>query len=134
MKRQANPPLSASAELALAQFEQILREQEDLTSASIRHYLSDLRHFIAWYEACAAECAPDTLVNSRFDLSAVTTPTLARYRTYLLRHHFGYQIAESVPLHRLAQIMGHDSLDTTKLYIQGTRHNLQQAVETIAWT
>ena len=134
MKRQANPPLSASAELALAQYEQILREQEDLTSASIRNYLSDLRHFIAWYEACAAECAPDTLVNSRFDLSAVTTPTLTRYRTYLLHHRFGYRMAESVPLHRLAQIMGHDSLDTTKLYIQGTRHNLQQAVETIAWT
>ncbi len=31
-------------------------------------------------------------------------------------------------------IMGHDSLDTTKLYIQGTRHDLQQAVETITWT
>jgi len=51
-----------------------------------------------------------------------------------LRHWFGYRMAESVPLHRLAQIMGHDSLDTTKLYIQGTRHDLQQAVETIAWT
>lgn len=51
-----------------------------------------------------------------------------------LRHRFGYRMAESVPLHRLAQIMGHDSLDTTKLYIQGTRHDLQQAVETISWT
>jgi integrase/recombinase XerD len=51
-----------------------------------------------------------------------------------LRHRFGYRMAESVPLHRLAHIMGHDSLDTTKLYIQGTRHDLQQAVETIAWT
>jgi site-specific recombinase XerD len=51
-----------------------------------------------------------------------------------LRHRFGYRMAQSVPLHRLAQIMGHDSLDTTKLYIQGTRHDLQQAVETIAWT
>jgi integrase/recombinase XerC len=50
-----------------------------------------------------------------------------------LRHRFGYRMAESVPLHRLAQIMGHDSLDTTKLYIQGTKHDLQQAVETIAW-
>jgi hypothetical protein len=29
--------------------------------------------------------------------------------------------------------MGHDSLDTTKVYIQGTRHDLQQAVEAIAW-
>lgn len=51
-----------------------------------------------------------------------------------LRHRFGYRMAESVPLHRLAQIMGHDSLDTTKLYIQGTKHDLQRAVETIAWT
>jgi integrase/recombinase XerD len=54
--------------------------------------------------------------------------------THDLRHRFGYRMAESVPLHRLAQIMGHDSLDTTRLYIQGTRHDLQQAVETIAWT
>ena len=28
-----------------------------------------------------------------------------------LRHRFGYRMAEVVPLHRLAQIMGHDSLD-----------------------
>lgn len=51
-----------------------------------------------------------------------------------LRHRFGYRMAEAVPLHRLAQIMGHDSLDTTRLYIQGTQQDLQQAVETIAWT
>jgi len=51
-----------------------------------------------------------------------------------LQHRFGYRMAESVPLHRLAQIMGHESLDTTRLYFQGTKHNLQQAVETIAWT
>jgi site-specific recombinase XerD len=83
MKRQANPQLSASGERALVQYEQTLREQEDLTPASLRNYLCDLRHFIAWYEACSAECAPDTLVNSWFDLSAITTPTLTRYRTYL---------------------------------------------------
>jgi len=34
----------------------------------------------------------------------------------------------------LAQIMGHDSLDTTRLYMQGTRHDLQQAAHTMAWT
>ncbi len=38
-----------------------------------------------------------------------------------------------VPLHRLAQIMGHDSLDTTLRYVGGTKQDLQQAVETIAW-
>jgi integrase/recombinase XerD len=51
-----------------------------------------------------------------------------------LRHRFGYRMAKSVPLHRLAQMMGHDSLDTTVMYAQGTKSDLQQAVEQIAWT
>lgn len=51
-----------------------------------------------------------------------------------LRHRFGYCMAEVVPLHRLAQIMGHDSLDTTLLYIRGTKQDLQHDVEQIAWT
>jgi site-specific recombinase XerD len=50
-----------------------------------------------------------------------------------LRHRFGYRMAEVVPLHRLAQIMGHDSLDTTMLYIRGTQQDLQREVEKIAW-
>jgi integrase/recombinase XerD len=54
-------------------------------------------------------------------------------RPHDLRHRFGYRMAERVPLHRLAQIMGHDSLDTTMLYVQGTPNDLQQAVEQIAW-
>lgn len=305
MKRQANPQISPSGDLALAAYEQILCEQEDLAPASIRNYLSDVRHFIAWYEHHM-----DIEVHI-FTLQTITTPAITRYRTYLqivqrqrpasinrslvslkryfgwamehqiihydpsapvklvgqedvpprhlddqeeqalvaavtkegtlrdrvlvilllhaglrareichlrrdqvklgkrsgtlevigkrnkyrevplnitarkvleeylsampsqivllfpssktkealseralgyvikkysdaakltdvsphdLRHRFGYRMAESVPLHRLAQIMGHDSLDTTKLYIQGTKHDLQQAVETIAWT
>jgi integrase/recombinase XerC len=43
-------------------------------------------------------------------------------------------MAEMVPLHRLAQIMGHDSLDSTTLYIRGNKQDLQQDVEQIAWT
>ena len=50
-----------------------------------------------------------------------------------LRHRFGYRMAEVVPLYRLAQIMGHDSLDTTMLYVRGTKQDLQQDVEKIAW-
>jgi integrase/recombinase XerD len=50
-----------------------------------------------------------------------------------LRHRFGYRMAASVPLHRLAQLMGHDSLDTTTIYVQGTRADMQEAVEKIAW-
>jgi integrase/recombinase XerD len=45
-----------------------------------------------------------------------------------------YRLARSVSLHRLAQMRGHDSLDTTKLSLQGTKQDVQQAVETIAWT
>lgn len=50
-----------------------------------------------------------------------------------LRHRFGYRMVSSVPLHRLAQLMGHDSLDTTLRYVHGTKQDLQQDVETIAW-
>jgi len=58
---------------------------------------------------------------------------LKSLRPHDLRHRFGYRMAEKVPLHRLAQIMGHDSLDTTMTYIRGTPQDLQQAVESIAW-
>lgn len=312
MKRLANPSLSALGEAALAQYRQILWEQEDLAGASRRNYLSDLRHFAAWYEAhCMGSTSDATSFRAEFDPQAITTPTLTSYRSYLqkdlrqkpnsvnralislkryfswamqkqiitydpstpvklvgqeegaprhlddqeeqalvaavtkegvlrdrilivlllhtglraqemcqlrqnqvklgkrsgtleitgkrnkyrevplnatarkmleeylstlpshavflfpssktkktlseralgyivkkyadtaklvdvsphdLRHRFGYRMAKSVPLHRLAQIMGHDSLDTTRLYIQGTKQDLQEAVETIAWT
>ena len=50
-----------------------------------------------------------------------------------LRHRFGYRVAERTALHRLAQIMGHDSLDTTMVYVRGTQGDLQNAVEDIAW-
>jgi hypothetical protein len=50
---------------------------------------------------------------------------VAKYATQAqvtdLSHRFGYRMAEVVPLHRLAQIMGHDSLDTTMLYVRGTK-------------
>src|SRR2546425_2240941 len=82
MKRQANPPLSTPGEHALTQYEHILREQEDLTVVSVRNYLSDVRHFIAWYEQREAECATDAQ-GSGFHPQAITTPALIRYRTYL---------------------------------------------------
>ncbi len=311
MKRQANPHLSSPGEVALAQYERDLREQEDLTVASMRNYLSDVRHFIAWYEQGETARTADTHERGSFHPQAITTPALTCYRSYLqtvqrqkpasvncslislkrsfgwvlhhhlitydpshavklvgqeemaprhlddqeeqalvaavtkgeglrdrvlivlllrtglqareicqlrrdqvklgkrsgtlaiigkrnkyrevtlnttarnmleeylptlpvntlflfpsgktkgalseralgymvkkyahvaklsgvsprhLRHRFGYRMAKSVPLHRLPQIMEHGSLDTTKVSIQGTRHDLQQAVETIAWT
>jgi integrase/recombinase XerD len=62
-----------------------------------------------------------------------TRAQIADVSPHDLRHRFGYRMAEVVPLHRLAQIMGHDSLDTTMLYIRGTKQDLQQEVEKIAW-
>lgn len=50
-----------------------------------------------------------------------------------LRHRFGYVMARKTPLHRLAQIMGHDSLDTTTIYVKATKDDLQAEVEKIAW-
>ncbi len=62
-----------------------------------------------------------------------TQAQVANISPHDLRHRFGYRMAAVVPLHRLAQIMGHDSLDTTMLYIRGTKQDLQQDVEKIAW-
>jgi len=50
-----------------------------------------------------------------------------------LRHHFGYIMAQNTPIHRLAQIMGHDRLDTTMTYLKATKEDLQKEVEKIAW-
>ena len=69
--------------LALAQYERTLREQEDLTVASVRNYPSDVRYFIAWYEQREAECAVDAQESLAFHPQAITTPTLICYRTYL---------------------------------------------------
>lgn len=50
-----------------------------------------------------------------------------------LRHHFGYVMVQNTPIHRLAQIMGHDRLDTTMTYLKATKEDLQKEVEKIAW-
>ncbi len=84
MRRLANPPLSSVGEAALAQYRQALWEHEDLTDASRRNYLSDLRHFAAWYEANSIGKANETdLSRTEFCSQAITTPALTRYRTYL---------------------------------------------------
>jgi integrase/recombinase XerD len=89
MKRQTHPQLSVAGELALAQYEQALREVAKLPDMS----------------------------------------------PHDLRHRFGYRMAESVPhLHHFNQFMEHDSLDMTKLSIQETKHDVQQAFKKIIWT
>jgi integrase/recombinase XerD len=57
---------------------------------------------------------------------------LASVGSYDLRHHFGYRMAETLPLHRFAKIVKHDSLDTTMIYVRGTKSDLFLEVEKIA--
>jgi integrase/recombinase XerD len=81
-KRAKRPALSKAGEQALAQYEQRLRREEDLTAVTIRNYLSDLRHFAAWCEATWKQGREEDLP---FTPARVTTPTMTDYRTYLQR-------------------------------------------------
>ncbi|MFD2700786.1 tyrosine-type recombinase/integrase [Paenibacillus shunpengii] len=49
-----------------------------------------------------------------------------------LRHRFGYVMVENTPLHRLAQIMGHDNLNTTMIYVKAMRADSKLEVEKTA--
>src|SRR4051794_28132555 len=79
-KRPAQPALSSSAQRALEEYATSLREHQDLRPATIRNYLSDLRQFMAWYEASGGDDPPQPLA---FTPEGVTTPTLTRYRSTL---------------------------------------------------
>lgn len=50
-----------------------------------------------------------------------------------LRHRFGYRMAQKTRLDVLAQLMGHESVNITKIYTQPTAEDLQEAVDRIAW-
>jgi integrase/recombinase XerD len=79
-KRAKQPPLSEAGEHNLAQYERQLRVEEDVSSATIRNYLSDLRQFMAWCESLWQQGREDT---KSFVPEAVTTPTLTHYRASL---------------------------------------------------
>jgi len=79
-KRAKRPMLSSTGEQVLAQYERRLRVEEDLTSVTIRNYLSDLRHFAAWCESIWKQGREEDL---GFTPERVTTPTITDYRTYL---------------------------------------------------
>jgi integrase/recombinase XerD len=114
-------PLNATARDVLLAYDPSLRKP---SQESVALFLSGKRH------APLTQRGLGYLVNKyaeRAHLSDVSP--------HDLRHRFGYRMAAaSVPLHRLAQLMGHDSLDTTMLYIRGTKQDLQYDVEQIAWT
>lgn len=79
-KRAKRPMLSSGGEYVLAQYERRLRTDEDLSTATIRNYLSDLRHFAVWCEATWKQGREEDLP---FTPERVTTPTITDYRTHL---------------------------------------------------
>jgi LuxR family transcriptional regulator, maltose regulon positive regulatory protein len=81
MKRAPPPPVSSAGADALAVYEAWMREREDLATASIRNYVSDLSQFIAWYEQRASQTAGDDRV--LFSPREITTAVLVRYRDVL---------------------------------------------------
>ena len=52
---------------------------------------------------------------------------------HTLRHTFGKNLADGgVSLDRVAQLLGHDSVDTTRIYTTPSAQDLQREVEKVA--
>src|SRR5260370_9241196 len=81
MKRAQHPWISTSAEDVLASYREALQECDAVHAATIRNYLSDLRHFMAWCETSWQEGLCPAVA---FRLPNLTTPLIAPYRAYLL--------------------------------------------------
>jgi integrase/recombinase XerD len=114
--KQREVPLNSTVRAALEKYITVLQKNMAILFPSLKtgERLSErgLRHFIQKYMKMAK---------------------LEGLSAHDLRHRFGYVMAEHTPLHRLAQIMGYDSLDTTMIYVNATRADLQLEVEKIAW-
>jgi len=52
---------------------------------------------------------------------------------HTLRHTFGKNLVDAgVPLDRVAQLLGHESVDTTRIYTMPSEQDLQREVEKVA--
>jgi integrase/recombinase XerC len=53
----------------------------------------------------------------------------------VLRHAFGKNLADAgVGLERIAALMGHENLETTRRYVTPSAGDLAAAVEQVAWS
>lgn len=60
---------------------------------------------------------------------------LERCSPHVLRHSFGKNLADAdVRLERIAALMGHEDLETTRIYVTPSSQDLTSAVERIAWS
>jgi hypothetical protein len=84
MKRGASLSLSFSEEEAVAHSRQSLWEHEDLTNASRRTSVSDLRYVVAWDEAHSLPRTDRTAsAQTEFNPHIITISALIRYRASL---------------------------------------------------
>jgi len=74
------PVISPNGDYILKQYKTTLREVDDLNPHTIRGYLSDLWQFALWCEKNWSEGHEEEHV---FTPTALTTPTITRYRAYL---------------------------------------------------
>ena len=50
-------------------------------------------------------------------------------------HTFGKNLADAgVPLDRVASLLGHESVDTTRIYTTRSEQDLQREVEKVRWS
>jgi hypothetical protein len=80
LKRPAQPALSGAGGSALSPYVRQLYDEQDLSAATRRNYLSDLRQFAAWCEYSWAE-GQDEL--GLFAPTSISTPMITMYRSYL---------------------------------------------------
>jgi site-specific recombinase XerD len=80
MKREALPTASVPGEDALGHYEQELCSEEDLSTATIWNYLSDVYQFAVWDEGRFLEGQEDAVP---FTPTVVAMPILTACRTYL---------------------------------------------------
>lgn len=78
MKRVAQPALSKGQQ-ALDQYTRSLQQMEDFFAVTIHNYVSDLRQFMAWYEAGFQQEQDE----QPFTPQTIAPPLLICYRTYL---------------------------------------------------
>ncbi len=76
--------LSLEGTELIAAYGRYLHEHEDLSVPTLRNYLSDLRHFAAWFEGRGQE--------ERFEPASVTTPAITAYRAWM-QHEAGLKPA-----------------------------------------
>ena len=80
MTRSEKPTLSKAGEQELERYGADLREEQDLSAATVRNYLSDLRGFASFCESSWSEGEES---GEPFSPEGVTTPTITLYRAHL---------------------------------------------------